>query len=226
MLPQKNMEDKKVLICPSILAADFTALGEAVDKVADLADVIHMDIMDGHYVPNISIGPQVVADLRRRCSLPLDVHLMVADPIAWLRPFAESGADSLVIHAEACDHLHRGLQMIRDLGCSPGVVINPATPLGVLEEVLPMVDLILLMTVNPGFGGQEYIPSMTEKIKRLRRLIDSLDRPVYLEIDGGIGPQNIRETVDAGADMIVVGSAVFGRPDPAAAIRALRECIM
>lgn len=225
MLPDKS-NNEKVLICPSILAADFAALGDAVEKIADSADVIHLDIMDGHYVPNISIGPQVVSDLRRRCDLPFDVHLMVEDPIRWLQPFAESGADSLVIHAEACRHLLRGLQQIRDLGCSPGVVINPGTPLKMLEEAMHFVDIVLLMTVNPGFGGQKYIPTMTEKIKRLRQMINKQDHPIYLEVDGGINSENIGETVKAGADMIVVGSAVFGQPDPAAAIAELRKCAM
>lgn len=225
MLPKKSNKDQ-VLICPSILAADFAALGEAVEKVADEADIIHVDVMDGHYVPNMSFGPQVVSALRRRSNLPLDVHLMVTDPIRWLQPFAESGADSLVIHAEACTHLLRGLEQIRELGCSPGVVINPGTSLQTVEEALPFVDLVLLMTVNPGFGGQSYISTMTDKIRRLRKMIDSQSRAIYLQVDGGINSENIKETVTAGADMIVVGSSVFGQPDPAGAIVELRRCIM
>lgn len=226
MLPVYPDVKDKVLFCPSILSADFTALGEAVEKVADYADIIHVDIMDGHFVPNLSIGPAVVKALRRRTRLPFDVHLMVDQPIEWLEPFADSGADSLVIHSEACTHLLRGLQRIRELGCSPGVAINPGTPLAAIEEALPYVDLVLLMTVNPGFGGQAYIPSMTDKIRRLRQLINQRDLPVHLQIDGGIHPGNVRELTRAGANLVVVGNAVFGQDDPVSALQELQRCVV
>jgi len=224
MLPSYQETTGRLLLCPSILSADFAALGEAVERVADTADMIHVDVMDGHFVPNLTIGPPVVADLRRRSRLPLDVHLMIENPMQWISAFAESGADSLVIHAEACPHLLRGLQQIREAGCTPGVAINPGTPLSAIEEALPYVDMVLLMTVNPGFGGQKYIPTMTSKIRRLRALLDQLANPVHLQIDGGIHSGNIRELYQAGADMIVVGNAAYGTPDPAAALRNLRAC--
>lgn len=224
MLQTYQETNGRLLLCPSILSADFAALGEAIDQVADSADMIHIDIMDGHFVPNMSIGPPVVASLRRRSKLPFDVHLMVENPINWIEPFAKSGADSLVVHAEACTHLLRCLQMISQAGCTAGVTINPGTPLSAIEEALPYVDMVLLMTVNPGFGGQKYIPTMTDKISRLRKILDQLDRPVHLQIDGGVHCGNIRELHQAGADMIVVGSAVYDTPDPAAALKDLRAC--
>ncbi|HBP37666.1 MAG TPA: ribulose-phosphate 3-epimerase [Clostridiales bacterium] len=224
MIPDYSQTAGRILICPSILSADFTALGASIDRVSGDADLIHVDVMDGHFVPNLTFGPPVVAALRKHCRLPLDVHLMIEDPIRWIEPFAASGADSLVIHAEACPHLLRGLQQIAAAGCTAGVAINPGTSLAVIEEALPYVDMVLLMTVNPGFGGQHYIQTMTGKIKRLRQMLDKQDRPVHLQIDGGISCGNIRETRLAGANMFVVGSAVFDRPDPAAAVRELRQC--
>ncbi|MGI6325589.1 MAG: ribulose-phosphate 3-epimerase [Saccharofermentanales bacterium] len=224
MLPTYQETAGRLLLCPSILSADFAALGDAMDQVATAADIVHIDVMDGHFVPNLTIGPPVVASLGRRTKLPLDVHLMVEQPINWIEPFAGSGADSLVVHAEACVHLLRCLQMIRDVGCTPGVAINPGTPLTAIEEALPYVDMVLLMTVNPGFGGQQFIPTMTDKIRRLRQRLDDLDRPIHLQIDGGVYLGNIRELYQAGANMIVVGQAVYGQPDPAAALRALRAC--
>ncbi len=224
MLPSYQETAGRLLLCPSILSADFAALGQAVEKVAATADIIHVDVMDGHFVPNITIGPPVVAALRQSTQLPLDVHLMIENPIDWIVPFAKSGADSLVIHAEACPHLIRGLQMIRESGCSAGVAINPGTPLAAVEEALPYADMVLLMTVNPGFGGQQYISSMTDKIRRLRCLLDQLARPIHLQIDGGVNTLNIRELYHAGADMIVVGNAAFGQADPAAALQELRAC--
>lgn len=224
MIPSYTQTSGKLLLCPSILSADFTALGDAIDRVAEDADMIHVDVMDGHFVPNLTFGPPVVAALRKRSRLPLDVHLMIEDPIRWIEPFAVSGADSLVIHAEACPHLLRGLQQIRNAGCTAGVAINPGTSLAQIEEVLPYVDMVLLMTVNPGFGGQKYIATMTDKIRRLRQMLNHLANPVHLQIDGGIYDGNIRENWLAGADMIVVGNAVFGQPDPAAALRELRQC--
>lgn len=216
----------RLLLCPSILSADFAALGEAIDKVAADADIIHIDVMDGHFVPNMTIGPPVVASLAGRSKLPLDVHLMIENPIQWIEPFARSGADALVVHAEACSHLLRALQQITAAGCTAGVAINPGTSLSMIEEALPFVDMVLLMTVNPGFGGQQFIPTMIDKIRRLRRLLDQQDRPIHLQIDGGIFKDNIRDAYQAGADMIVVGSACYSRPDPAAALRELRQCAM
>ncbi len=219
-LYEKNSE--KVLLCPSILSADFAALGEAVERVSETADIIHVDVMDGHFVPNLTIGPPVVAAIRKRTSLPLDVHLMVSNPGDLIESFAQAGADTLVAHVESCTHLHRVMQQIRAAGCTPGVAINPGTPLHALEEILPYVDMVLLMTVNPGFGGQKYIPTMTEKIRRLRALLDAQNRPIHLQIDGGVGVDNIQQVVEAGANMIVVGSACYGKPDPAQALRDLR----
>jgi ribulose-phosphate 3-epimerase len=224
MIPNYHETNGRLLLCPSILSADFSALGEAVSLVAGDADLIHVDVMDGHFVPNLTIGPPVIKDLRRLCPLPLDVHLMIENPISWIDAFVESGADSLVVHAEACPHLLRALQLIACAGCSPGVAINPGTPLEMIAEALPYVDLVLLMTVNPGFGGQTFIPSMTGKIRRMHQMISRLEKPVHLQIDGGINSGNIRENHLAGADMIVVGSAVFGQPDPVAALRELRRC--
>ncbi len=216
----------KLLLCPSILSADFAALGNAIDQVSQDADMIHVDVMDGHFVPNLTIGPPVVADLRKRSKLPLDVHLMIENPVNWIEPFAASGADTLVVHAEACPHLLRALQQIADVGCSAGVAINPGTSLSQIEEALPYVDMVLLMTVNPGFGGQKYIPTMSRKIKRLRQMLDCQERPVHIQIDGGIYTGNIREAYQAGADMIVVGSACYCHPDPAAALKELRQCAL
>lgn len=222
----KNYQETagSLLICPSILSADFAALGQAVEQVAADADLIHVDIMDGHFVPNLTIGPPVVAALRKRTRLPLDVHLMIENPINWIDNFAASGADMLTVHVEACQHLLRVVQQIAAAGCAAGVALNPGTPLEAVEEVLPYVDLVLLMTVNPGFGGQKYIASMLDKISRMRRRLDNLGKPVHLQIDGGIFTGNIHDNYHAGADMIVVGNAVFGQPDPAAAIRELRRC--
>lgn len=224
MLPLRDHDHPQILFCPSILAADFMALGEAVAAVESQADMIHVDVMDGHFVPNLSMGPAVVRDLRRRTRLPIDVHLMTDRPMDWLKPFADSGADSLVVHVEACPHLLRALQAIREQGCTPGVAINPGTPLSLLEDALPHADLILLMTVNPGFGGQRFIPEMVGKIRRLRQMIDDSGRAVHLQIDGGIDHDNLAELVAAGADTIVAGSAVFGQPDPAKALAELRQC--
>lgn len=213
----------KILV-PSILSADFARLGEQVAE-AERAGVgwLHVDVMDGHFVPNITTGPAVVAALRRVTRLPLSVHLMTLQPGRFLADFAAAGADWLTVHAEAAVHLHRDLAAIHDLGLKAGVALNPATPLSVLDYVLPDCDLVLVMSVNPGFGGQRFIPGMLGKIGRLRRLIDQADLPTLIAVDGGVKPDNIRQIAEAGADVLVAGSAIFGQPDIGAAIRHLRE---
>jgi len=197
-------------IAPSILSADFAHLGAQVAEAeAGGADWVHVDVMDGHFVPNLTIGPLVVQALRPVTTLPLDVHLMIEAPERYLEGFARAGADVLTVHWEACTHLHRTLQQIRELGVKAGISLNPATPVSVLEEVLSEVDLVLLMSVNPGFGGQSYIPSSTAKIRKLRQLMQECESAVLVEVDGGVNAQTIREVVVAGADVLVAGSAVF-----------------
>lgn len=197
-------------IAPSILSADFAHLGAQVAEAeAGGADWVHVDVMDGHFVPNLTIGPLVVQALRPVTTLPLDVHLMIEAPERYLEDFARAGADVLTVHWEACTHLHRTLQQIRELGVKAGISLNPATPVSVLEEVLSEVDLVLLMSVNPGFGGQSYIPSSTAKIRKLRQLMQECESAALVEVDGGVNAQTIREVVVAGADVLVAGSAVF-----------------
>jgi ribulose-phosphate 3-epimerase len=219
-----------VKIAPSILAADFAELGLAVRAAeAGGADYIHVDVMDGHFVPNITIGPPVVAALRRVTQLPLDVHLMIEAPERFLADFAKAGASIITVHVETCPHLHRTIQAIRDLGVCPGVTLNPATPLEWAREILPYVDQVLIMTVNPGFGGQSYIPTMTNKIARLAAMIESERRPtqhVDIEVDGGIDTETAGAVVAAGATVLVAGTSVFRHPDGiAAGIRGLRAVI-
>ncbi len=200
-----------IKIAPSILSADFSRLGDQVREAeAAGADWIHVDVMDGHFVPNMTVGPLVVRALRPVTRLPLDVHLMVEGPERLIPAFAGAGADRITVHVEACTHLHRAVQQIRELNCRAGVTLNPATPLGTLEEILPYVDLVLIMSVNPGFGGQTYIPRSTDRIARVRALLDGqgLDQ-VEVEVDGGISPDNAAEIVAAGASVLVVGSCIF-----------------
>jgi ribulose-phosphate 3-epimerase len=200
-------------IAPSILSADFARLADALREAeAGGADWIHVDCMDGHFVPNLTIGPPVVKALKKETQLPLDVHLMIERPDNLLEAFVDAGADYLTVHVEACTHLHRTVQRIRDLGAKPGVSLNPATPLTSLHEILPYVDLVLVMSVNPGFGGQRYIPTMTEKIASLRRTLEERHLwPIELEVDGGITPKTLPEVAAAGASVIVAGAAVFNR---------------
>jgi ribulose-phosphate 3-epimerase len=212
------------MIAPSILSADFARLGEEVKAVeAAGADVIHVDVMDGHFVPNITIGPLVVRAVRRITTLPLDVHLMITDAENYAAAFAEAGADWITVHAEACVHLHRTIHQIRDLGRKAGAVLNPATPLAALEEILPDLDLVMLMSVNPGFGGQSFIRATVEKIRRLKAMIDGIGKPIGIEVDGGISPETIAEVAGAGANIFVAGSAVFGAEDYRAVIGEMKK---
>jgi ribulose-phosphate 3-epimerase len=200
-------------IAASILSADFARLGEQIgEAVAAGADWIHVDVMDGHFVPNLTIGPPILRALRPITDLPLDVHLMIDQPDRLIPEFARAGADVLTIHVETCPHLHRTIQHIKELGVKAGVTLNPATPLTVLQEILPDVDLVLIMSVNPGFGGQSYIPFSTDKIARLRRMLDERGLTgVELEVDGGIKSHNVAEVVAAGTSVLVIGSAIFNR---------------
>jgi len=213
-----------IQIAPSILSADFARLGEEI-KAAERggAGLIHVDVMDGHFVPNITIGPMVVKAARRATNLPLDCHLMITDPDLYIDEFARAGASMISVHVEAVVHLHRTLAAIREMGCKAGVVLNPATPLGSIEEALPFVDYVLVMSVNPGFGGQSFIEASLDKIRRLRGIIDSRGFKANIEVDGGIGLDNIADVVRSGAEWIVAGSAVFGKGNPEEATRALRQ---
>ncbi len=213
------------VLAPSILSADFLRLGEQIAACEQAgADWIHIDVMDGRFVPNLTMGPMIVAAARRATRLPLDVHLMVETPEPLLAAFAEAGADGLTVHVETCPHLHRTLQQIRALGCRAGVVLNPATPAALVEPVLHMVDLVLVMSVNPGFGGQAFLPEVLPKIARLRAWLDERQSPAWLEVDGGISAETIGAVRQAGATAFVAGSAVFGHPQGiAAGIQALRD---
>jgi len=211
-------------IAPSILSADFANLAmEIRDVEKGGADYIHVDVMDGHFVPNITIGPLIVEAIRPVTDLPLDVHLMIEKPEQYIEVFAKAGADIITVHQEACIHLHRTIMMIKEQGVKAGVVLNPATPVGLIEEMLPEVDMVLLMTVNPGFGGQSFIPSVLKKVEELARLRAALELDFEIEIDGGVNTETAKLCTDAGADVLVAGSAVYGKEDRAAAIAAIRE---
>jgi len=218
-------KDARVKIAPSILSADFSRLGSQVQEAeAAGADWIHVDVMDGHFVPNITIGPLVVRALRPVTSLPLDVHLMIEAPERYVEAFALAGADNITVHVETCPHLHRTLQQIRETGCGVGVTLNPATPLSMVVPVLEQVDLVLIMSVNPGFGGQKLIPQALDKVRQLKTVIAAMDHPPMIEIDGGVNRDTMVDVVAAGADVLVMGSAIFGAKDGIGpALRTLGE---
>jgi len=211
-------------IAPSILSADFTRLGEEIKAVDEAgADYIHIDVMDGHFVPNITIGPMIVEAAKRVTELPLDVHLMIANPDDYIEAFADAGADFISVHVETLHHLHRTIQAIGKSGAKPAVVLNPATPLQTIEYILDDLEMVLLMTVNPGFGGQSFIPEVVPKIKRLKEMIADRNLKTDIEVDGGIGPETIHAVSSAGANVFVAGSAIFGSDDYAKTIRLMRE---
>jgi len=213
-----------VEIAPSILAADFACLGEGIRAVErGGATLLHVDVMDGHFVPNISIGVPVVASLRKATQLPLDVHLMIENPEQYIPLFAEAGADMISVHQEATLHLDRALALIREHGCKPGAVINPATPVSMLSEVLGSVDHVLVMSVNPGFGGQKFIRGALEKIRQLKLTRERYNQAFRIEVDGGVGPENVADLVRAGAEILVAGTSIFHTPDPAEAVRAMKQ---
>ncbi len=213
-----------VQIAPSILSADFARLGEEIQLVESAgADVIHVDVMDGHFVPNITMGPPVVASIRKATTLPLDVHLMVESPDDFIAPFAQAGANWISVHVEVSPHLDRTIQLIKSFKLKAGIVLNPATPLAAVDEVLKLVDFVLIMSVNPGFGGQTFIPYAVEKIQRLRKIIQHKALSVKIEVDGGVGLDNLRDLVRNGADILVCGSQIFRAPDPAAMVRKMQE---
>jgi ribulose-phosphate 3-epimerase len=214
-------------IAPSILSANFARLEEEVRAVEEAgADYIHIDVMDGHFVPNITIGPLVVKAVKKITGLPLDVHLMISNPDQYINDFSEAGADIITVHAEAVNHLHRSVQNIRNAGCETGVSLNPATPENVLEYVLDDLDMVLVMSVNPGFGGQVFIPEVLPKIKNIKELISLKGLNTLIEVDGGINPEIIKDVSSAGADIFVAGSAIFNTDNYAEAIKALRNGIV
>jgi ribulose-phosphate 3-epimerase len=221
-----NPEGAKKLIAPSILSADFVRLAEEVDAVQKAgADWIHVDVMDGHFVPNITIGPPVVASLRKTTTLPLDVHLMIEHPDQYIEAFAKAGADIITVHEEACVHLHRSISLIKEYHCRAGVSLNPATSLGTIEHILNEVDLVLIMTVNPGFGGQKFLPTMLPKIKALRDRINAQGFRADIEVDGGLNADTIGEVSKAGGNVFVAGNAIFTTADYGQTIRELKKLI-
>ncbi len=215
-------KDKNIKIAPSILSCDFSKMGEEITQLIESgADYIHIDVMDGHFVPNITIGPPIIASLRRHCSVPMDVHLMIDNPEEYVDSFADAGADIITIHVEATNHPHRLIQHIKDMGCKAGVVLNPSTPESRIEFLVEDIDMVLVMTVNPGFGGQKFIPDMLRKIKAIRAMIGDRD----LEVDGGIDERTAPEVIKAGANILVAGSYVFNNSSYKASIKKLKESI-
>ena len=217
------MSPRPVLVAPSLLSCDFGRLAEEVRAVeAAGADWVHVDVMDGRFVPNITLGPLIVQAIKRSATKPLDVHLMIVEPERYIEAFAKAGADVLTVHVEASPHLHRTLQQIRNAGARPAVVLNPSTPVSAVEEVLGEVDMVLVMSVNPGFGGQSFIESTVEKVRRLRAMLDARGSKAHIEVDGGINAQTAKRVVEAGADVLVAGNYVFSAKDYGQAIRSLR----
>lgn len=216
-----------IKIAPSILSADFARLGEEIKDVEfGGADYIHVDVMDGHFVPNITIGPLIVSAIRPVTKLPLDVHLMIEDPDQYIDAFIDAGADIITVHVEACTHLHRTLQRIKSRGIKAGVVLNPHTPVSTIEHVIGFVDMVLLMTVNPGFGGQSFIPAVLPKIEQVAKIIKENNLEVEIEVDGGVTPKTAKLCIDAGATVLVAGSAIYNQEDRKQAITELRnECV-
>lgn len=218
------MTGRTIDIAPSLLSADFSRLAEEIQTVERAgAGILHVDVMDGHFVPNITVGLPVVKAISRVTSLPIDAHLMISEPGRYAAEFVEAGANMVSVHVEADAHLHRTVMSIKSAGAKAGAVINPATPLESLQEILEFVDYVLIMSVNPGFGGQKFIATALDKVRRLRHLIDQRGLPVRIEIDGGVDLSNIQQVVEAGAEIIVAGSAIFGADDPGLAVRELRE---
>lgn len=217
--------NRNIKIAPSILSADFSKLGEDIKLVEEGgADVIHYDVMDGHFVPNMTIGPLVLKDIRKCTKLPIDVHLMISNPDQYIPDFAKSGADMISVHIETCPHLHRTIQLIKEHKCKAGVVLNPHTALNTLDEILPALDFVLIMSVNPGFGGQKLIPETLSKISNLKKiLIERNLNHIEIEIDGGVKLDNINEVIDAGTDIIVSGSGIYNTPDPQETIRRMKS---
>lgn len=213
-----------VKIAPSILSADFSKLGEEVKAVDQGgADYIHIDVMDGHFVPNITIGPLIVEAIRPVTQLPLDVHLMIENPDQYIEAFAKAGADYITVHVEACRHLHRTIQSIKSFGIKAGVVLNPATPVETIQHIIGDIDMVLLMSVNPGFGGQKFIPEVLPKIRKVKELAEQKGAEIEIEIDGGVNPETAKDCIEAGATVLVAGSAVYNQPDYAQAISMLRS---
>jgi ribulose-phosphate 3-epimerase len=218
------VNSRSIDIAPSILSADFSRLGQEIEAVErGGAGILHVDVMDGHFVPNITIGLPVVKSIARSTKLPIDAHLMISEPARYAEQFVKAGARMVSVHVEADAHLHRTIWSIKSAGALAGAVINPATPISALQEALAFVDYVLVMSVNPGFGGQQFISQSVDKVRRLRRMIDERGLNVRIEIDGGIDLENIGEVVGAGAEIIVAGTAIFGTPDPQEAVRELRE---
>ena len=213
-----------IRLAPSILSADFSRLGEAVRMAEEAgADMIHLDVMDGHFVPNLTLGPQAVSSIRKATRLPIDVHLMVENPGFFIPLFHEAGADWISIHVEASVHLHRDISLIKELGRKAGIALNPATPIHALTDILKELDYILVMSVNPGFGGQKFVDSTRQKIRELRTWLDGLDLRIPIEVDGGVGPANMDNLIRDGAEILVVGAAIFAAPDPPQVIARLKE---